>query len=76
MIVSHREPYLTLHRREDVDWVTLDARRGETIVLEAVAAHLAVDDLYGDDLEDVATRSRPRAWPSSFADPSRASSPQ
>ena len=52
LIVSHREPYLTLHRREDVDWVALDARRGETIVLEAVAAHLAVDDLYGDDLED------------------------
>ncbi len=55
LIVSHREPYLTLHRRDVTDWITFEARRGQAVVLEAVAARLAVDDVYGNDLEDIAT---------------------
>ena len=52
LIISHRQPHLTLHRREATDWITLDARSGETVALEALAAHLAVDDVYRDGLED------------------------
>ena len=52
LLVSHREPRLTLHRREAAEWIVVEARRGETIALEATAAHLAVDEVYRDELED------------------------
>ena len=52
LIVSHREPHLTLHRREATDWIVVEARRGQTVVLEGVAARLAVDEVYRDELED------------------------
>lgn len=54
LIVSHREPYLTLHRREETDWVTIEARQPQEIALAAVAARLSVDDVYRYELEDVA----------------------
>ena len=53
LIVSHREPRLTLHRREDADWAVVEARRHETVALEGIAARLSVDDVYRDDLEDM-----------------------
>jgi Uma2 family endonuclease len=54
LFVSHREPRLTVHRREDVGWKVVDALQHEIVTLESVAAHLAVDDVYRDGLEDLA----------------------
>ena len=53
LILSHRGPRLTLHRREEGDhWAVTEASRGETLVLTSVAASVAVDSLYRDVLED------------------------
>jgi Uma2 family endonuclease len=52
LIVSHREPRLTLHRREGDDWKVLEAVAGQTLDLAAVPCRLAVDDVYRDGLED------------------------
>lgn len=47
LIVSHREPWLTLHRRtSDGLWAVVEARRSESVKLESVAATLSVDDVY------------------------------
>ncbi|HUP25712.1 MAG TPA: Uma2 family endonuclease [Thermoanaerobaculia bacterium] len=53
LLVSHREPRQTLHRREGDDWITLEARAGEELELASVAARLLVDDVYRHGLEDV-----------------------
>jgi Uma2 family endonuclease len=53
LIVSHREPWLTVHRREGADWRVLDARPHEVMTLESIAGRLAVDDVYRDGLEDL-----------------------
>lgn len=52
LIVSHREPRLTLHRRDDEAWTTIEARRGETLEVVSLAARITVDELYRDGLED------------------------
>jgi len=52
LIVSHREPYLTLHRRELSGWVMLEAREHHSLKLTAMAARLMVDDVYEQGLED------------------------
>lgn len=53
LIVSHREPLLTLHRRGDPGaWTTLRAGRGEILELASVNARIAVDDVYRGGLED------------------------
>jgi Uma2 family endonuclease len=52
LIVSHREPQLTLHRRDGDGWVELRASAGERIELRSVAAGLRVDDVYAGGLED------------------------
>ena len=52
LIVSHREPRLTLHRREGSGWIVLEAQQHDTIVLESVASRLLVDDVYRDGFED------------------------
>ncbi|MPZ17484.1 MAG: Uma2 family endonuclease [Luteitalea sp.] len=52
LIVSHCEPCLTLHRREQTAWVTIEARQRQEVALAAVAARLSVDDVYRDELED------------------------
>jgi Uma2 family endonuclease len=52
LIVSHREPRLTLHRREGGGWTTTEARPGEVVALASVPARLAVDDVYRGGLED------------------------
>jgi Uma2 family endonuclease len=52
LIVSHREPRLTVHQRaRDGSWIVVEARAGESVSLESVAATLNVDDVYGDDLD-------------------------
>ena len=56
LLVSHREPQLSLHRREEdasPGWAVLQGRRGETLALQSIAARLSVDDVYRDGLEDV-----------------------
>lgn len=52
LIVSHRGPQLTLHRREEQGWSELSAAGGETLELLSVAARVAVDDVYREGLED------------------------
>lgn len=54
LIVSHRERWLTLHRREGSEWFVVEVRQHETVALESVAARLVVDDIYRDGLEDLA----------------------
>ena len=53
LFVSHREPRLTLHRREDADWAVVEARRQETAGLVGIAVRLSVDEVYRDELEDM-----------------------
>ncbi|MBI3049330.1 MAG: Uma2 family endonuclease [Acidobacteria bacterium] len=54
LIVSHREPRLTLHQRERQkdEWITTEARAGETVALEGLF-RLAVDEVYRDGLENI-----------------------
>lgn len=52
VIVSHREPRLTIHRRQPTAWLEIHARRRESVRIEALAATLAVDDVYRHALED------------------------
>jgi Uma2 family endonuclease len=52
VIASHREPHLTLHRREDSGWISLTATRGGVLTLASVGARIEVDDVYRDALED------------------------
>jgi Uma2 family endonuclease len=52
LIVSHREPRLTLHRHDGEAWTTIEARRGGTLEVASLAARLAVDEVYRDGLED------------------------
>jgi Uma2 family endonuclease len=52
LIASHREPQLTLHRREDDSWTTLTAGPGEQLALVSLSTELAVDAVYREELED------------------------
>ena len=53
LIVSHREPLLTVHRRgDDGQWSTGAARTGESVHFPSVAATLSVDEVYSAGLED------------------------
>jgi len=52
LFVSHREPRLVVHRRQDSGWEVSEARAGTTLSLESIAATIAVDDVYRDGLED------------------------
>jgi Uma2 family endonuclease len=52
LIVSHREPRLTLHTREPAGWRASEARSGEALDIPGIPARLAVDDVYRDGLED------------------------
>jgi Uma2 family endonuclease len=52
VIASHREPHLTLHRREGSGWISIEAIRGDQLTLESVGAKIDVDDVYRDGLED------------------------
>jgi Uma2 family endonuclease len=61
LIVSHRRPELTLHRREAGGWTTVTAGPGQALRLEGVQARVDVDDVYRGGLEDAGER---RASPS------------
>ncbi|MGH9392517.1 MAG: Uma2 family endonuclease [Vicinamibacteria bacterium] len=52
LIASHREPHLTVHRREESGWSVLTAAKGGVLSLESVAVRVEVDEVYRDDLED------------------------
>ena len=52
LIVSHRAPHLTLHRRADTDWTVTTAETGVVLELTSVGARIAVDEVYRDGLED------------------------
>lgn len=52
VIASHREPRLTLHRREDDRWTETNASPGEHLSLESLATELAIDQVYHGGLED------------------------
>ncbi|HSF14228.1 MAG TPA: Uma2 family endonuclease [Vicinamibacteria bacterium] len=52
LIASHREPQLTLHRREDSGWSVTTAERGGLLALASVGVRLNVDEVYRDELED------------------------
>jgi Uma2 family endonuclease len=52
LIVSHREPRVTLARREeDGRWSSSDFRSGQSLTLAGVGG-IGVDDIYRDGLED------------------------
>jgi Uma2 family endonuclease len=53
VIVSHRGPHVTVHRREDDgSWSAREAAAGQVIELVSIAARIAVDEIYKDALED------------------------
>jgi len=52
LIVSHRGPELTLHRRDEAGWTAIKAGPGTVVELASVAARLSVDELYRGGLED------------------------
>lgn len=52
LIVSHREPRITIHRRTGSEWVTEEAKAGDTVRLDAIGGELKVDDVYRNPLED------------------------
>jgi Uma2 family endonuclease len=52
LIVSHRAPELTLHRREDAGWTVQTVGPGAKLDLAAVPARISVDDVYREGLED------------------------
>ncbi len=54
LIISHREPRVTLVRRQEKDeWTSSDLRSGQSIDLVSVGSSISVDDIYADGLEDV-----------------------
>lgn len=52
LIVSHRTPHLTLHRRDGDRWVVTEAHAGESVTLQSISGALPVDDVYATPLED------------------------
>jgi Uma2 family endonuclease len=52
VIVSHRQPRLSVHRREEQGWASSEAVAGESISLASVGAVVRVDDVYREGLED------------------------
>jgi Uma2 family endonuclease len=52
LVVSHRAPELTLHRRGEAGWTVTTAEAGVILELASVAARIAVDEVYREGLED------------------------
>lgn len=53
LIVSHRSPRVTVHRREGDTWHSADVHAGDAIELSCTDEPLDVDALYARGLEDV-----------------------
>lgn len=53
LIVSHREPRITIHRRAGLEWTVEEARAGETLRLDSIGGELEVDEVYIDPLQDI-----------------------
>jgi Uma2 family endonuclease len=53
LIVSHREPRITLYRREGSVWGSSEVRAGGKVSLPSIGGVVRVDDVYRDGLEDV-----------------------
>jgi Uma2 family endonuclease len=54
LIVSHREPRLTLCRRDAERWSAVEAQAREVLELASLGVRMAVDEVYRDGLEDAA----------------------
>ena len=52
LIISHREPRISLHRRDERGWTSFEAAAGESVTLQSIGGTLRVDDVYRDGLED------------------------
>jgi Uma2 family endonuclease len=52
VIVSHREPRITLYRREERGWTSSEAVAGEVVPLQSIGGAMRVDDVYREGLED------------------------
>ncbi len=52
LIVSHRAPELTVHRRDESGWTAAQAGPGAVVELASIAARIPVDELYRGGLED------------------------
>lgn len=53
VIASHREPRLTLYRRQDEDWAEETVGPGQVFSVECVTARISVDEVYRGGLEDL-----------------------
>jgi Uma2 family endonuclease len=51
LIASHREPRLTVHRREGEEWISVSAGPGEALALASLGGRIAVDDVYRDEFQ-------------------------
>ncbi len=52
LIVSHKAPRITMHRRAEGQWTSVEATGGESLTLQSIGGVLRVDDVYRDGLED------------------------
>ena len=57
VIVSHREPRITVHRRDKHGWTEEEAGAGESVKIESIAGVLHIDDVYRNGLEDASPQS-------------------
>jgi len=46
LVVSHRAPEVTVHRRVDDSWAALTSKAGEIVELAGLGARIAIDELY------------------------------
>jgi Uma2 family endonuclease len=52
LIVSHREPRISVHRHDEHGWTTAEAGAGEVMPLESIGGVIRIDDVYREGLED------------------------
>lgn len=52
LILSHREPRISLHRRDGDAWTSSEHVAGGTVPLHSIGGSLRVDDIYREGLED------------------------
>lgn len=56
MIISHRQPRVSVHRHTEHRWMSVEAGKGQSVTLESINAVVDVDDLYRDVIAGI-TRS-------------------